>query len=96
MFDTKKTAQFSAVSACGGHLREQLPLQGTKRLRGASGKDVRQLFERQGALVSRTQRVAVGSVKLDKSLARGQYRQLEESDIEALLAPPAPEPADEE
>ena len=41
-------------------------------VRGASGKDVRQLFERQGALVSRTQRVAVGSLKLDKSLARGQ------------------------
>lgn len=56
-------------------------------VRGASGKDVRQLFERQGALVSRTQRVAVGSLKLDKALARGQYRQLTEAEIEALLSP---------
>ncbi len=59
-------------------------------VRGASGKDVRQLFERQGALVSRTQRVAVGSLRLDKSLPRGQYRQLEDGEIEALLSP-APE-----
>jgi 23S rRNA pseudouridine2605 synthase len=59
--------------------------------RGASGKDIRQLFERQGALVSRIQRLSMGSLKLEKSLARGQYRQLEESDVEALLKPPAPE-----
>jgi len=62
--------------------------------RGASGKDIRQLFERQGALVSRVQRLSMGSLKLEKSLARGQYRQLEESDIESLLNPPAPESAD--
>jgi 23S rRNA pseudouridine2605 synthase len=55
-------------------------------VRGASGKDVRQLFERQGALVSRTQRVAVGSVKLDKSLARGQYRQLTQDEVQSLLS----------
>jgi len=61
--------------------------------RGASGKDIRQLFERQGALVSRVQRLSMGSLKLDKSLARGQYRQLEEADIEALLKPPEPEAA---
>ena len=58
-------------------------------VRGASGKDVRQLFERQGALVSRTQRVAVGSLKLDKSLARGQYRQLTEEEVDGLLKPAA-------
>jgi len=63
-------------------------------VRGASGKDVRQLFERQGALVSRTQRVAVGSLKLEKSLARGQYRQLTDDEIGALLKPARP--ADEE
>jgi 23S rRNA pseudouridine2605 synthase len=59
--------------------------------RGASGKDIRQLFERQGALVSRVLRVSLGSLKLDKSLSRGQFRQLEDTDIEALLNPPAPE-----
>ena len=53
--------------------------------RGASGKDVRQLFERQGALVSRVLRVAVASVRLDKSLARGQFRALSEEECAALL-----------
>jgi len=60
--------------------------------RGASGKDIRQLFERQGALVSRVLRVAIGATKLDKSLARGQFRQLEAEEIAALLT--APENAD--
>jgi len=55
--------------------------------RGASGKDIRQLFERQGALVSRVMRVAIGATKLDKSLARGQFRQLEADDVGGLLKP---------
>ena len=58
--------------------------------RGASGKDIRQLFERQGCLVSRVMRVAIGGVELDKGLARGQYRQLTDEEIESLLAAPAP------
>jgi 23S rRNA pseudouridine2605 synthase len=57
--------------------------------RSASGKDVRQLFERQGVLVSRILRVSMGKVKLDKSLSRGQFRQLESEDIEGLLRPSA-------
>jgi 23S rRNA pseudouridine2605 synthase len=61
--------------------------------RGASGKDIRQLFERQGALVSRVLRVAIGAAKLDKSLARGQFRQLTEEEIESLLKVPATETA---
>jgi 16S rRNA U516 pseudouridylate synthase RsuA-like enzyme len=61
--------------------------------RGASGKDVRQLFERQGALVSRVLRVAVAAVRLDKSLARGQFRQLTEEECEGLLgASPTDDP----
>jgi 23S rRNA pseudouridine2605 synthase len=60
---------------------------------GASGKDIRQLFERQGALISRVLRISLGSLKLEKSLARGQFRQLNEDEIEALLAQPAA-PAD--
>jgi 23S rRNA pseudouridine2605 synthase len=56
-------------------------------VRGASGKDIRQLFERQGVLVSRILRVAMGAVKLDKSLLRGQFRQLEEGEIDGLLNP---------
>jgi 23S rRNA pseudouridine2605 synthase len=57
-------------------------------VRGASGKDIRQLFERQGALVSRVLRVRLGTVTLDKALARGQFRQLEDKDVDALLNPP--------
>jgi 23S rRNA pseudouridine2605 synthase len=63
-------------------------------VRGASGKDIRQLFERQGALVSRVLRLSLGSVKLDKSLSRGQFRQLEDDQVEALLKAPAPQNAD--
>ena len=61
---------------------------------GASGKDIRQLFERQGVLVSRILRVSLGAVKLDKTLSRGQFRQLEAEDIDGLLKPPAGEPGD--
>jgi len=56
-------------------------------VRGASGKDIRQLFERQGVLVSRILRVSMGAIALDKSLARGQFRQLEETDVAGLLSP---------
>lgn len=66
--------------------------------RGASGKDIRQLFERQGALVSRIMRISMGSLALDKTLSRGQYRQLEEEEIAKLMAKPAtaaPETADQ-
>jgi 23S rRNA pseudouridine2605 synthase len=62
-------------------------------VRGASGKDIRQLFERQGVLVSRILRVSIGALVLDKSLARGQFRQIEPDGIEALLKAPGPETA---
>ncbi len=54
--------------------------------RGASGKDVRQLFERQGALVSRVLRTQLGSLALDRLLSRGQFRELTPEELEALLA----------
>jgi 23S rRNA pseudouridine2605 synthase len=56
--------------------------------RGASGKDVRQLFERQGAQVSRVLRTRFGTVTLDRSVARGQFRELTPTELEALTAPP--------
>jgi len=58
--------------------------------RGASGKDIRQLFERQGALVSRVLRISVGSLKLEKDLARGQHRQLDDAQTARLLDPNVP------
>jgi len=60
-------------------------------VRGASGKDIRQLFERQGALVSRVLRISVGTLKLDKGLSRGQHRQLTDDEVTALIKP---EPAE--
>jgi 23S rRNA pseudouridine2605 synthase len=58
-------------------------------VRGASGKDIRQLFERQGALVSRVLRISMGEVKLDKGLSRGQHRQLTDEEVSSLLKAPA-------
>jgi 23S rRNA pseudouridine2605 synthase len=55
--------------------------------RGASGKDVRQLFERQGALVSRVQRTHLGPLTMERSLGRGQFRELTEEELQALTAP---------
>jgi 23S rRNA pseudouridine2605 synthase len=61
--------------------------------RGASGKDIRQLFERQGAIVSRVLRTRLGSLVLERSLARGQFRELAREELEALLqAPSASQP----
>jgi 23S rRNA pseudouridine2605 synthase len=55
--------------------------------RGASGKEVRQLFERQGALVSRVMRTHLGPVTLERGLGRGQFRELSEEELQALVAP---------
>ena len=57
----------------------------TLRVRGASGKSVRQLFERQGALVSRVLRTRLGELSLERTLARGQFRELSGPELAALL-----------
>jgi 23S rRNA pseudouridine2605 synthase len=54
--------------------------------RGASGKDVRQLFERQGALVSRILRTQLGPLALDRKLSRGHFRELLPDELTALLS----------
>jgi 23S rRNA pseudouridine2605 synthase len=54
--------------------------------RGASGKDVRQLFERQGALVSRVLRTRFGPLGLERALGRGQFRELTSEELAALNA----------
>ncbi len=61
--------------------------------RGANGRELRALFERQGATVSRVLRVGLGGLKLERTLSRGQVRQLEEAEIEALLDATAANPA---
>lgn len=61
--------------------------------RGASGKDVRQLFERQGAIVSRVQRTRLGPLAMERTLGRSQFREVTPEELAALLAPPADGPA---
>jgi 23S rRNA pseudouridine2605 synthase len=61
--------------------------------RGASGKDIRRLFERQGALVSRVQRTALGPFALTRDLNRGQFRPLSDEEASAL-ASVMPRPAE--
>jgi 23S rRNA pseudouridine2605 synthase len=56
------------------------------RARGGSGKDVRQLFERQAALVSRVLRTRFGPLTLARTIARGQFRELTHEQMDALLA----------
>ncbi|HEX5458804.1 MAG TPA: S4 domain-containing protein [Steroidobacteraceae bacterium] len=55
-------------------------------VRGASGKDVRQLFERQGAIVSRVLRTRLGALALERALARGHFRELTREEIAGLLS----------
>jgi 23S rRNA pseudouridine2605 synthase len=57
-------------------------------LRGASGNEVHQLLERQGVSVSRLLRTRLGSLALERGLARGQWRELGEDELSALLNPP--------
>src|SRR5207253_4916447 len=61
-------------------------------VRGASGRQVRQLFERQGALVSRVLRTQLGPVMLERTLARGRFRELTQAERRALLPGPAAPP----
>lgn len=55
---------------------------------GTNGRMLRELIESQDATVSRVLRVAMGGLKLERTLARGQVRQLTESEIEQLLTNP--------
>jgi 23S rRNA pseudouridine2605 synthase len=57
----------------------------TLAVRGASGKEVRQLFERQGALVSRVMRTHLGPLTLERTLGRSQFRELTQEELDALV-----------
>ena len=81
-----------AVERCSGAGGEGANRWYLLAARGASGKEVRQLFERQGALVSRVMRTHLGPVTLERSLGRGQFRELTLAELAALLPEgPAPE-----
>ncbi|MEY4762492.1 MAG: hypothetical protein RLZZ200_2348, partial [Pseudomonadota bacterium] len=64
--------------------------------RGANGRDLRSLVERQGGVVSRVLRVQFGPLVLDRLVGRGQFRALEPDEVSALLAPPAADTAEVE
>ncbi|MET0291983.1 MAG: S4 domain-containing protein [Steroidobacteraceae bacterium] len=53
--------------------------------RGANGKELRQLVERQGASLSRVLRTRFGSLQLDRHLKRGQARELTTQELADLL-----------
>jgi 23S rRNA pseudouridine2605 synthase len=54
---------------------------------GASGNDLRQLLERQAVVVSRLMRVRLGSLQLERSMARGRWRELLPVELDSLLKP---------
>lgn len=88
MLDSGERLAVSSCEAAGG--------EGANRwyaiaARGASGKDVRQLFERQGAIVSRVLRTRLGPVALERILARGHFRELTREEIDGMLAQGAAE-----
>jgi 23S rRNA pseudouridine2605 synthase len=78
------------VESCGAGGGEAANRWYTIVARGGSGKDIRQLFERQGALVSRVLRTRLGTLTLDRHLSRGQFRPLTKEEIDALVSPPPP------
>jgi len=81
--DRGVSLEIRSCEAAGGEGRNRWY---TLSSRGASGKDVRQLFERQGARVSRVLRTRLGSVALERSQARGRCRRLSDPELEGLLA----------
>jgi 23S rRNA pseudouridine2605 synthase len=54
--------------------------------RGANGRDLRSLVERQGVVASRILRTRLGSLQLDRHLKRGQARPLTAQELADLLA----------
>lgn len=75
------TLEVKALDASGGEAANRWY---TVQARGASGKDIRQLFERQGALVSRVLRTRLGPIQLGRQLARGQFRKLTDAELSSL------------
>ncbi|HXI68718.1 MAG TPA: S4 domain-containing protein [Steroidobacteraceae bacterium] len=53
--------------------------------RGASGREMRQLLERQAVQVSRLLRTRLGPIFLERALGRGRSRELSQEELRALL-----------
>lgn len=66
------------------------------RAQGPSGKAIRQLFERQGVVISRIMRTGLGDLRLTRDLGRGHFRELLPEEVAALepsIDPAVSEPA---
>ncbi|HEX4023584.1 MAG TPA: S4 domain-containing protein [Steroidobacteraceae bacterium] len=59
---------------------------------GARGSEVRALLERHGVTLTRALRTRLGPLELPRTLARGQRRELEPSELSALLGSPSTVP----
>jgi len=55
---------------------------------GASGNDIRQLIERQAVTLVRMLRTRIGTLALPRTLARSHWRELEGTEVTALLGSP--------
>jgi len=88
VLDSGATVAVEACEPAGGEAANRWY---ALQARGASGKEVRQLFERQGALVSRVLRTRLGPLTLERSLPRGRFRSLTPEELESLtpVVPPA-------
>ncbi|MEO8314654.1 MAG: S4 domain-containing protein, partial [Pseudomonadota bacterium] len=80
--DSGERLQVTACEPTGGESSNRWYLVDTI---GANGRELRSLVERQGATVSRVLRVAMGALRLERTLGRGQVRQLSTDEIDALL-----------
>ena len=56
---------------------------------GASGSEVRALLERHGVTLTRALRTRLGTLELPPTLARGQWRELQAGELNALLGTPS-------
>jgi len=59
---------------------------------GASGSEVRALLERHGVTLTRALRTRLGTLELPPTLARGQWRELQAPELNALLGTPGTAP----
>jgi 23S rRNA pseudouridine2605 synthase len=83
--DSGARLQLEGLEAAGGEGANRWY---TIRGRGVSGNDLRQLLERCGITASRVLRTRLGTLQLERSLARGRSRPLTEQETSSLLHSP--------